>query len=651
MSDSEQRPFLSTFAHHGSDPFRLLVESVVDYAIFIVDPDVCVASWNPGAERVYGWTADEIIGQPVTRLIPPDEDPEGPVATAMRRARDEGSFEHVVERVRRDGTRFWAVVTVSVLKDHFGRDAGFSVVTRDITERVEAEAAIRRERDVTAAILASLPGVFYMYDEHGVFLRWNRRLEEVTGYPADELAAVHPLDLFDGEERERVAARIDDVFRTGESEVEAAFTTRDGERSPHYYFNGVRTEIDGQLCLLGMGIDISESKRAHEALRAADERLRLAAAAAKIGLWDWDLATDRVFFSREWKEQIGYAEDEIGDHLDEWRQRVHPDDLEAAEQRMLAFVAEPTHRYHAEFRLRHRDGSYRWILSQAALRFDDRGRPSRMLGWHVDVTDQRHLEDRLQHARKMEAVGQLAGGLAHDFSNFLTVINGNTGMLLDDLPPGAPARELLEEIHRAGASAADLTRRLLAVSRQQVLEPALLDLNAVLADLGPILRRLAGRAVELTIRPDPGLGTVHADRAQLEQVLVNLVVNARDAMPGGGLIVIETANVDGEAPGSVGDGPPVDHVALVVTDTGSGIDDAVLPRVFEPFFTTKDVGEGTGLGLATVHGIVTQSGGQVSVDSERGRGTCVTVRLPRVAVDGAATTAGRAAASGSPTAG
>jgi PAS domain S-box-containing protein len=459
---------------------------------------------------------------------------------------------------------------------------------------------------------------------------------------------VHPHDQCAGDDRERVAARIDEVFHTGASEVEAAFTTRAGERSPHYYFNGVRTQIDGQLCLLGMGIDISESKRAHEALRAADERVRLAAAAAKIGLWDWDLATDRVFYSPEWKAQIGYAEHEIGDHLDEWRQRVHPDDLEAAEQRMFAFVAEPTHRYHAEFRLRHRDGSYRWILSQAALCFDEHGRPIRMLGWHVDVTDQRQLEDQLQHARRMEAVGQLAGGLAHDFNNFLTVINGNTGLLLDDLPPGDPARELLEEIHRAGASAADLTRRLLAVSRQQVLEPTFLDLNAVLADLEPILRRLAGRAVELTIRSDPGLGTVHADRAQLEQVVVNLVVNARDAMAGGGLLVIETANVDGDDATAAA----TDHVALVVTDTGTGIDDALLPRVFEPFFTTKGVGEGTGLGLATVHGIVTQSGGQISVDSERGRGTRITVRLPRVAAHGAApaetATGGRAARSGAP---
>jgi PAS domain S-box-containing protein len=647
MSDGEDRPFLSTFAHHGTDPFRLLVESVVDYAIFMVDPAGAVASWNPGAERVYGWRAEEIIGRPYDVLAPDGTDTDGPRSPDGRRALDGGSHEEVVERVRRDGERFWAVVTTSILKDHFGREAGFSVVTRDITERVRAEAAVRRERDVSTAILASLPGVYYMYDEAGRFLRWNRRFEEVTGYRADQIAALHPLDLFEGDDRRRVAERIEEVFRSGESEIEATFVSRSGTRTP-FHFNGVRAVIEGQRCLLGMGIDISESRRAQEALRVADERLRLTASAAGVGLWDWDLATDRVFYSPEWKRQIGYADHEIGEHLDEWRSRVHPDDLDAAMRRMLTFVDNPTERYDAQFRLRHRDGSYRWILSQASLLHDVEGRPIRMLGWHVDITAPRELEHQLQHAAKLEAVGQLAGGLAHDFNNFLTVINGNADLLIDDLPTDAPARELLVEIRRSGASAATLTQRLLTFSRQQPLAPAPLDLNGLLADLEPILRRLVGSRVELVVAPAPALGAVHADRAQLEQVVVNLVVNARDAMPDGGRVVVATAEVaEVDAPTSAEGWPMGPAVALLVTDTGVGIDTADVPRIFEPFFTTKPVEAGTGLGLATVHGIVAQSRGHIAVTSERGRGTTFTVHLPLAATSadvGAGPTADEAAA-------
>src|SRR5436309_12116705 len=249
-----------------------------------------------------------------------------------------------------------------------------------------------------------------------------------------------------------------------------------------------------------------------------------------------------------------------------------------------------------------------------------------------DVTAQRHLEDQLRQSQKMEAVGQLAGGIAHDFNNLLTAILGSTQLLLQATPPGDARREDVEEIRNAGLRAAELTRQLLAFSRRQVLAPKLLDLNAVVANMDKMLRRLMGADVRLGTALHTEAGAVNADPGQLEQVLLNLVVNARDAMPGGGRVLIETTRMTlrDELVERRHRLPPGDYVCLAVTDSGLGMDEATQAHLFEPFFTTKEVGKGTGLGLATVYGIVKQSGGFIWVYSEPGRGTTVKVYLPCV---------------------
>ncbi len=249
-----------------------------------------------------------------------------------------------------------------------------------------------------------------------------------------------------------------------------------------------------------------------------------------------------------------------------------------------------------------------------------------------DVTAQRHLEDQLRQSQKMEAVGQLAGGIAHDFNNLLTAILGSTQLLLQATPPGDVRREDVEEIRNAGLRAAELTRQLLAFSRRQVLAPKVLELNAVVANMDRMLRRLIGEDVDLATALHAEAGAVNADPGQLEQVLLNLVVNARDAMPGGGRVLIETTCVllRDELVERRHRLPPGDYVCLAVTDSGMGMDEATQAHLFEPFFTTKEVGKGTGLGLATVYGIVKQSGGYIWVYSEPQRGTTVKVYLPRV---------------------
>jgi two-component system, cell cycle sensor histidine kinase and response regulator CckA len=276
------------------------------------------------------------------------------------------------------------------------------------------------------------------------------------------------------------------------------------------------------------------------------------------------------------------------------------------------------------------DGKAVLLTSKVPLR-DGSGAVVGVLGVYQDITERKKLEEQLRQAQKMEAVGRLAGGIAHDFNNLLTVVNGYSQVLMDSLAPEDSNRPLVEEIERAGDRAAGLTRQLLAFSRRQVLEPRVLCLNEVVGDTDRMLRRLIGEDILLTTSLDANLGRCRVDPGQLEQVLMNLVVNARDAMPKGGRLAITTRNVTGpclEAP----DLPPGNYVELGVNDTGIGMDERTKARLFEPFFTTKGPGQGTGLGLATVYGIVTQSDGHIAVQSKPGRGTSFRVYLPRVNV-------------------
>ncbi|MGN6392244.1 MAG: response regulator [Gemmatimonadales bacterium] len=312
---------------------------------------------------------------------------------------------------------------------------------------------------------------------------------------------------------------------------------------------------------------------------------------------------------------------------------LHPDDIpvERAERRRL--LEGDTRTLDLELRWLRPGGPPLWMYLNASAVQDAGGRPKYLLVYLRDVTERKSLEDQLRLAQKMEAVGQLAGGIAHDFNNLLTAILGSTELLLSSTGPEDPRREDVQEIGRAAHRASALVRQLLAFSRKQVMQPRLVNLNAIVRDMGGMLRRLVGERIALRLDLDPALGEVTADPGQIEQVIANLGVNARDAMPDGGMLTIVTANVSRPGvPGADREGLPPGGplVALAVSDTGTGMDEHVLAHLFEPFFTTKEMGRGTGLGLATVYGIVRQSGGQIQVASRPGEGSTFTVYFPRV---------------------
>jgi signal transduction histidine kinase len=250
----------------------------------------------------------------------------------------------------------------------------------------------------------------------------------------------------------------------------------------------------------------------------------------------------------------------------------------------------------------------------------------------IDVTERKQLEEQLRQAQKMEAFGQLAGGVAHDFNNLLTVISGYSEVLLRTVKPGERGREFLEQIHKAGEKAAMLTRQLLAFGRKQILQVRVFDLNEIVDNLAKILGRLIGEDIQMVIRPDPLLGRVKADPTRIKQILLNLAANARDAMPAGGKLTVTTANVElgQNGPCPTPEVAPGPYVMIAVSDTGCGMDEATKAHIFEPFFTTKEVGKGTGLGLATVYGIIKQSNGHIDVDSALGHGSTFRIYLPRL---------------------
>jgi two-component system, cell cycle sensor histidine kinase and response regulator CckA len=384
--------------------------------------------------------------------------------------------------------------------------------------------------------------------------------------------------------------------------------------------------------------EITERKRAEEALRAAEAKYRTLVEQLPLVTYAVDLKSGAVIYvSPQIEELLGYPAARWLSENEGWYSALHPDDRDSVlAATKLAHVESKA--FSGEYRLVASNESVVWVRDEATIVRDERGRPLFAQGFLLDISDRQRaqedhdrLESELRQAQRLEAIGRLAGGVAHDFNNVLAAIIGFAKLLLRELPADSPQRERAEHIARAGDRAAALTQQLLAFSRRQLLTPQVLNLNDVIGDVRLLLERLIGEDIRLEVVLDPQLGNVKADPGQLAQVILNLAVNARDAMPTGGRLLIKTMNVDTGDPDPVGNGDrnPRAGVAFSISDTGHGMDESTQAQAFDPFFTTKETGKGTGLGLATVYGIVTQSGGTIHVDSTPGQGTTFTIQLPR----------------------
>lgn len=374
----------------------------------------------------------------------------------------------------------------------------------------------------------------------------------------------------------------------------------------------------------------SERHRTEEFLNEAQQRLKLAVSGAKVGLWDWNLLSNAVYFSQEWKLQLGYRDGEISNRLEEWEGRIHQDDREYAMSTIKKFIGHPWPNFEMEVRLRHKDGSYRWILIRASLQVGNNGKAERMFGCHIDVTERKQLEERLRQSEKMDAIGQLAGGIAHDFNNQLVGIMGYSEMLYKKLDD-ENLKSFAENILKASKRAADLTGNLLAFARKGKYREVQVDVHGIIDEVVVMLEHSIDKRIDIRKMFKADGAVIAGDPTQIQNALLNLAINARDAMPSGGELLFSTDTVKIDEYFNKLHAqklPEGNYMKICVSDNGTGMDSDMIKHVFEPFFTTKESGKGTGLGLASVYGTVKSHKGVIDVQSEPGHGTTFNIYFP-----------------------
>jgi two-component system cell cycle sensor histidine kinase/response regulator CckA len=608
-----------------------MLQTMVD-GMVVVNLQGEITYANQAAERILEIHKDDILGryyherewQQIDERGEPYPLDQLPLAIALREEKEVVGLEHGI--IAPDGEVRWLSVNAAPLIDESGQLYGAVASFRDITEHKQALRALQAEKDKAQKYLDITAVIMVALDNRGEITLINRKGLEVLGYAEDEIIGKNWFDTF-LPDNVREATRV--VFQklmageivSAEYNENPCLTKRGEQRVVAWHNTVVADETGGIIGTLSSGEDITERMQAEAALRESEEKYRHLFELESDAIFLIDNETGRIL------EVNTAASDLYGYSREELLQKKNTD-LSAEPNQTRKATLEGWSRVPVRFH-RNKDGTV-LPVEITARHFTWRGR-----GVHVaairDITERMSLEEQLRQAQKMEAIGRLTAGIAHDFNNLLTAINGFAELMQLEVAPEDPLSELVGKILASGRRAADLVRQLLAFSRKQILEPRTLNLNNVVSNMGRMLHRIIGEHIDIETVLAPDLWIVKVDPTQIEQVIVNLAVNARDAMPAGGRLTIETANVflDEAYAASHLEVQPGEHVLLAVSDTGKGMSEEVKAHIFEPFFTTKEVGQGAGLGLATVYGIVKQSGGHIWVYSEENQGTTFKIYLPR----------------------
>ncbi len=626
------------YAMERSATARLLRQSEERYRRVIEDQTEVVCRFTTDGTftfvndvycRLFGKSQDELIGQ----RWQPVANPEDVVGIEARLSRMSVTNPLVViENKVIDGTGrvLWMEFVNRGLYDLNGNLTEIQAVGRDIDGRRWAEDTLRSSEQRYRTLVAATSAIVWHTPASGEFEEEQPGWATFTGQSFEQyggwgwLNAVHP------EDRE-TTARVWKVAYTGRTVylVEHRLRRASGEYRhmtvkaiPLLDPSGATREW------VGLHVDVTDQKRAEELLHLRDRAIQ--AVKQGILITDPNQADNPIIYaSPGFLQMTGYSAEEVVGRNCRFLQGVDTSAVTVARVREAVRDQRPCTEELLNYR---KDGTSFWNELSLAPVTAEGSTVTHFVGVQTDVTERRRLEDQFRQSQKMDAIGQLAGGVAHDFNNLLTIINGYGNMISEEVPENSPVRQFAQEICYAGERAASLTRQLLAFSRKQVLEPKVLSLNTIVADTERMLRRLIGEDIAIVVVAAPALGQVKADPGQIEQVILNLAINARDAMPQGGRLTIETANTElsGTYTQAFPELKPGPYVMIAFTDTGTGMDEVTKARIFEPFFTTKEPGKGTGLGLATVFGIIKQSTGHVAVSSEVGLGTTFKIYLPRI---------------------
>ena len=601
------------------------LESIND-GFLILDHDWRFGYLNHQAETLIEGRREDLLGRNIWEAFP-----------AARGTVFQNEYERAVrERITVRFTEYYPPMNrwfqVSAYPSHDGLAVYFRDVTRERADQTQLrllETAVARMDDILLITEAEPldaphgPPIVYVND---AFTRH-------TGYSREQAIGATPRILQGPRTQRDVLDRVGKALRRWQPvQAEVINYTKAGEEfwlemniSPVFDASGKQTHW------VSVERDISDRKAAEEALRITEERFRIVARATNDVIWEWEFDTDRFHWNDDVEPFFGHAPQEVEPDSSSWTGRIHPSDHERVLAGIRGVIEGGGVNWEDEYRFLRAQGGYAQVQDRGYVIRDGQGRAVRMLGSMIDITDKREAQARERQSQKLAAVGQLTGGVAHDFNNLLTIILGNAELLIDALPDQQPLRQMAEVTASAAERGAELTRRLLAFSRRQPLDPKPVDLNQLVSSMDAMLQRTLSANMEIELAGGEGLWTTEIDPGQFEVALLNLALNARDSMPRGGKITIETANaqLDQEYATAHEEVLAGQYVRVTVTDTGTGMDAETAERAFEPFFTTKEEGKGNGLGLSMVYGFVKQSGGHIKVYSEPGEGTAVRLYFPR----------------------